>query len=432
MSRENENRNEIPENSLVPLIFDKESLTKKEYGEEMKRIILCFRNYSDSTFSYKKNEKIYIYNYSSQDMNRNQKVIQELFKIEEAKEYICRFGSDDIYSYYEDVETELRKNLKFDQALSILIDQYRFMMNIKKEFAISSYTKMFFYKDIIETLGSLNRLEDIMMLSKEILHEIRTFSSFNPHISFLYKCITCSFYTFGMKDVALVLLDDGIKQLMNIKFEDVFLEIAASFYNLEILTPTELIDHLKSENIKKIQELEDLSNSMLQFNFDPIDILDILFKFKDFCKLCLKNPMEIEKLSYVTQAILFEKFAIINLSEKNYVKAFEFAEKSFKILIKTGTYITQTLVSIKIILASTSILKDEKNYERYKILFEKFEKMKETSAIGILVCKCQKLFPDKLCGGCGVIKYCSRECQILDWEKHKIYCNNELKIIFQK
>lgn len=37
------------------------------------------------------------------------------------------------------------------------------------------------------------------------------------------------------------------------------------------------------------------------------------------------------------------------------------------------------------------------------------------------ICGCGKP-AHKLCGGCEVVRYCSRECQVLDWPQHKKIC----------
>ena len=39
-------------------------------------------------------------------------------------------------------------------------------------------------------------------------------------------------------------------------------------------------------------------------------------------------------------------------------------------------------------------------------------------------CICGKL-PTNVCGGCGVAKYCSKECQMRDWNNHKAACRTE-------
>src|SRR3989304_9344061 len=48
-------------------------------------------------------------------------------------------------------------------------------------------------------------------------------------------------------------------------------------------------------------------------------------------------------------------------------------------------------------------------------------------------CACRKVFLYKLkqCGGCGIARYCSPECQKRKWPKHKITCKKLLDIFAQ-
>jgi hypothetical protein len=417
----NENRNEIPEDSLIPMIYDEESMTKEEYEKEKKRIILHFRNEKGGSFSHEVHGKIYIYNFASSNMNRNQKVVQELLKIKEINNCIHTIGGPDIYHHFENFQDELRKEFKFDRALHILMYQYRLITNMKGEYTFPFYMKLFFYENIIEVLGSLNRLEDIIALSKEMFNGIREFQPLNLHIPFLYQCVACVFYMLGMKNYALDLLDDGINQLNRLKSEDVKMIVGP-------LLPSEIkskkfLRVLKFNNIKRIHELKDLKISIEKPDFDPIHLLKNPFKFNQFFELCKNDPIEIQNLSSITQAFLFEKFAKYYLEQHDYEKSLEYAKKSVNIFIKTGTYIKRTTLLIGIILKSSLMLNDEKTHEYYGNIFEKYQKTPETLPISIIICKCQKLFPQFSCKGCGIKRYCSRECQKKDWENHKIYCN---------
>lgn len=41
---------------------------------------------------------------------------------------------------------------------------------------------------------------------------------------------------------------------------------------------------------------------------------------------------------------------------------------------------------------------------------------------------CKRKCPAKLCGRCGAVNYCSKECQIADWSTHKPFCFQRINI----
>jgi tetratricopeptide (TPR) repeat protein len=382
------NRKKIPQILLTPMIFDKNITTEKEYKEEEKRIISCFREYKERTYVYEENELYYIYNFGSSNQNRNQRVIKKLLKLDTCEQYLNEKGAYEIICHYNDYHWEQVRSFQFDRALKTLIHQYWVMEKYKVNMELSA--RLTIYHDIIKVFIHLNRIEDILAVAPHALKIVREIKKYDQGIDIVYISIAQAMYYNGAKSQALELLKEGLKHATLLKSKDFV------GFNLMI-------------------------NAFSKPNFDVESIWKNLDEFRAFYMLCKTNKIRIESLTHITQAIIYDELFHEYFRQSKYQKALEYGDKAFNILSKTNSYYRRLGILILHMSIASSKSNDEKMFSKYTRAIENHNGSLEIIP-SIFLCPCGVLFPKHACAKCNIKKYCSRECQKEDWQNHRNKC----------
>jgi len=402
----------------IPVVIDKETLTKKEYEKEKNNILYHYKTKSYGIYVKNENGCIYIYYLYSNNLYRNIQTIKSLIKNKESRKHIYGDMSDIVYNNYFLYGKELIMTKKFDELFDIMKCQYLFVHKHMKD--INPILIIQVYYNMVRALGNLNRFEDIYAFSNETLEVMKGIQTPLEHLPLLYYIISNIKCLFEKKEVGINLLKEGFmhEQKCSIEhsknLEDIFPLTHQSYEKKE------LFEIIKTENEKLIQRFDKIIECMERSDYNVYKILQTRFSFSSYYSIYMNNKDEFNKLSYITQSFLYEAAFREYFDNQDFVKSYDYGKKCITILIKTGAYGKKIRLIWKILRLSNIIKKyceSDSDLSFDEIIFQYHD-----STLSILYCNCGIIFPRNTCNGCNIKRYCSKKCQKSDWNNHKIYC----------